>query len=385
VLRSRPHCMGWSICGAVRLAEGAGAMYNTKVGGQGGARPAQTWGIEWRTLRLRLRCRWRQGRNDHLPPCGHSRRMIPACAALRPGPTAVLTLALMTSCVLTAGCGVGTNANSPPPAPPPTIAPGSNADLQAVSAAIGRSMSMSAQVELALSANQVFGAATASVAGSGAFDFEKAQGQAQLQQPTGIETVVFLPASVFVRQPTGPNVLPKGRIWVSAGLTESALTTNFPQFVIQAEALNPVFLLDEAAWGATAAAPLGAASVNGSTSHGYLVAVDLVRAASSAHGPAALAFTKAIGFQLAYLGGGSSVSGATTVSLRLWVDDATGRIVRMQASPPGAGAGTVNVTLYDFGTTVRVVAPPRAKVADIASLSPGGERENNGGGDSDGA
>jgi hypothetical protein len=43
------------------------------------------------------------------------------------------------------------------------------------------------------------------------------------------------------------------------------------------------------------------------------------------------------------------------------------------------------MTFGSFGTPVHVSAPSRTVVADIASLSPGGERENTGGGDADGA
>jgi hypothetical protein len=295
-----------------------------------------------------------------------------------------IPLTLLTTCALATACGSSAGTPSPPPVTTPTIAPASDADLQRVHGAAGLALAKSAKVDLELVASQVFGSATAPVTGAGVFDFARAQGQAQLQQPAGTETVVFLPASVFVRQPTGPNVLPPGRTWISAGLTEAALTTNFPQFVIQTEALNPVFLLDETAWGAVTAAPLGATTVNGVHTHGYLVMVDLARAASAATGPASAAFAKAIGFQLNALGSGSPAA-STTITVRVWVDDAMGTVVRMQSSPPGAGAGTVITTLHDYGTSVHVAPPPSSKVADIASLSPGGERENNGGGDSDGA
>jgi hypothetical protein len=297
--------------------------------------------------------------------------------------TAPRVLAVPALSILAASC----TASSTPaaaPAPAPTVAPASDADLQAVMAAVDKTASSSARVDLALSATKVFGSAGAPVVGTGTFDFKAAQGTSQIQQPAGPESIVFLPSSVFVRQPTGPNVLPRGKTWISAGLTESALTTNFPQFVIQTEALNPVFLLDQTAWGLIAAAPLGPTSVDGGDAHGYLVTVDLARASSRTSGTAGSAFAKAIGFELNALGG-SSPTAVTTVEVRVWVDDLTGNVVRIQSSPPGAGAGVVTVTFHDFGTDVRVAAPRSSKVADIASLSPGGERENNGGGDSDGA
>jgi hypothetical protein len=79
----------------------------------------------------------------------------------------------------------------------------------------------------------------------------------------------------------------------------------------------------------------------------------------------------------------SAVSGSL-VEMRVWIDGG-GRVVRLQASPPGSGVGVTTMELTAFGGAVHVSAPPSSRVADIASLAPGGERENNGGGDSDGA
>jgi hypothetical protein len=66
------------------------------------------------------------------------------------------------------------------------------------------------------------------------------------------------------------------------------------------------------------------------------------------------------------------------------VDD-QGRVFLLRTSPSGVGMGTITLALSGFGTTVKVSPPVRAQVVDISSLAPGGERENAGGGDSDGA
>jgi hypothetical protein len=42
------------------------------------------------------------------------------------------------------------------------------------------------------------------------------------------------------------------------------------------------------------------------------------------------------------------------------------------------------MTLCCFGEPVEVSAPAQARVVDLSALTPSGERENNGGGDSDG-
>jgi hypothetical protein len=66
-----------------------------------------------------------------------------------------------------------------------------------------------------------------------------------------------------------------------------------------------------------------------------------------------------------------------------WVDH-QGRVVQIQARVPGTGEGTELLAISYFGAAVRVVPPAPARVVDIASLTPSGERENNGGGDTDG-
>jgi len=286
------------------------------------------------------------------------------------------------------GCGSGSAAPAAVSSTP-TIAPPSPQALEAVTRAASTTQAQTASVSLRLEAAKVFGAASQPVTGSGAFDFRTGTGQAVLNQPSGAETVIFEPASVFVRQPStggspGASALPRGKTWISAGLTESpTLRTNFPQFVVQAEGTNPVFLLDQVAWGAVSAAPLGRDTVAGGPAQGYLVEVDLTRAAAGAAGPPGAAFARAIGYEVTALGS-TSASTASLVEMRVWVDGG-GRVVRIQASPPGSGVGVTTVDMTAFGGAVRVSAPPTSRVADIVSLAPGGERENNGGGDSDGA
>jgi hypothetical protein len=170
---------------------------------------------------------------------------------------------------------------------------------------------------------------------------------------------------------------------MSASLTGSeSLATNFPQFVVQVEGFNPLLYLDEASWGAVSAAPIGPREVNGARTMGYLVRVDLATALARATGPSAASMSLAIKSELTSAGTGRS--GSSQVSVRFWVDGA-GRVVRIQGSPPGAGVGTTSITLSGFGVVIRPTPPRPSKVVDIASLTPSGERENNGGGDADGA
>jgi len=275
---------------------------------------------------------------------------------------------------------------TPAPSPTPTVAPASAQALQAVSSASRRTLSATAAVSLDLVAAKVLGASTAPVLGSGVFDFAAGRGRAVLSQPGGSETVVFEPSSVFVRQPTAVNVLPRGKTWISADLNEAEkLNTNFPQFVVQAEGVNPGFLLDQVAFGAVSAAPLARRVVDGSPASGYLVGVDLSRAGTTGgHGPASAAYGRAIGYEVAALDGGGPTSSPPIQEFRVWIDGSL-HVVLLQASPPGSGVGVTTVSFSSFGAPVQIRVPPRSQTANVASLTPGGERENNGGGDADGA
>ena len=259
-----------------------------------------------------------------------------------------------------------------------TIAPPSPGDLSAVLAAARLTLSTSSALSIRLESATVFGTAPKPVEGTGGFDFAASQGNLELNQPSGRERIIFLPISVFVAQPNQNQLLPAGKAWISAGLTEQSLATNFPQFVTQVESLNPALVLSEVVWGGVSAAPV---SVPGQGTRGYAVQVDLVKAQAGAGGPSGEAFRRAIGYQL------TEMSGATVpTQITVYVGvDAASRVATIEDTPAGAGVGTVAMTLTQFGLPVRVNPPSRAVVADISSLAPGGERENAGGGDSDGA
>ncbi len=270
---------------------------------------------------------------------------------------------------------------------PASAAGGGNAAaLAAVQAAAVRTHTLGAGVTLTLTPPRVTAAAPKPILGTGAFDFSSGAGQATLHEPGSTETVVFQPASIFVRQlPRQANALPPGKSWISAGLTEfPVLSVNFPLFVLQTEGANPSFLLNEVVWGATSAAPLGGQAVNGRPATLYQVRVSPALAASHASGPAAQGFSNAVAFELQALGesGQGAGSSAASQSVKVWIENGT--VVQLAASP-GAGQGTTTMTLTATGVRVHPVTPPRSEIVDLATLVPGGERENNGGGDSDGA
>ena len=268
----------------------------------------------------------------------------------------------------------------------PALTPSPTA-LDGVPAAAARTLTQRALIGWRLEGAQVFGPVRAAVYGQGPFDLKAGRGSETIDLPElahqepGTEHAVYLPTKVYL-QPRGRGlaVLPRGKKWLSASLVGSQpVNTNFPNFVAQVEGVNPVLLLAELEWGATASVPLGAGRqiVDHVPAERYRVTVDLERALAGAGGPLAGVLSQAIQEQLTASGGARSFSVLT------WVDR-QGRVVQIQTRPPGTGEGNELLAISYFGAPVRVAAPPAARVIDITSLTPSGERENNGGGDTDG-
>lgn len=247
-----------------------------------------------------------------------------------------------------------------------------------------------AGVEFRLDGSRALGSSSAPVLGSGEFDFPSGTGSETIDlgevahQEPGTEHVVFLPSRVYLQPKSSTGtVLPTGKAWMSATLTgPGSVHTNFPSFALQAEGVNPQLLLSELARGAVSAVPLGLETINGTPARAYDVTVNFTQALSGSTGPTGAVFGQAIRSELAALGSGQS-AGGQGASIRTWVAG-HGRVIQMQTSPPGAGLGAVTMTMCCFESAVQVALPSRSQVVDITSLTPSGERENNGGGDSDG-
>ncbi|HEX4838185.1 MAG TPA: hypothetical protein VFV03_06650 [Solirubrobacteraceae bacterium] len=262
--------------------------------------------------------------------------------------------------------------------------------LRVVRAAAGETLVSPAAVEFRLDGSRTLGSSPAPVFGSGEFDFPSGTGSETIDlgeskhQEPGTEHVIFLPSRVYLQpKSSSATVLPKGKAWMSATLTGSdSVHTNFPSFVLQVEGVNPQLLLAELAGGAVRAVPVGQEAINGEHARAYDVTVDLARALSASTGPTGAAFGQAIQSELGALGGGRSAE-KQGASIRTWIDD-SGHVIQMRASPPGAGVGAATMTMCCFGLPAAVALPSPSQVLDITSLTPSGERENNGGGDSDG-
>lgn len=296
---------------------------------------------------------------------------------------AAILLALASASCSTGGYG-GTagvlGAGRAAAAPGPSV-------LDGVPAAAARTLGERADIAWRLEGARVFGPTRAAVFGQGPFDLKAGRGSETIDLPElahqehGTEHAIFLPAKVYL-QPRGSGfaVLPRGKRWLSASLIGAErVNVNFPNFLAQVEGVNPLLLLAELEWGTTGSRPLGPGRqiVDHVPGERYRVTVSLERALARAGGPSAGVLSQAMQEQLTAAGGASRFTVVT------WVDR-QGRVVQMQAALPGTGEGVELLAISSFGRSVQVRPPAPSSVIDIASLTPSGERENNGGGDSDG-
>jgi hypothetical protein len=221
----------------------------------------------------------------------------------------------------------------------------------------------------------------------GLVDFTGPSGTITLELPGGPgarEQMVFLPGTVFVKPPSSSLPLQPGRPWIFANFADIAkYQVKFPPYIVQTEYVNPALTLSELAWGTTAASGYGKTVFEGVPAYHYRATVDLGQALARATGPAAAVFAQTIDSEIAALGG-NAFAKPVSLHIDIWSDGA-GRLIGARVTPPGAGIGTVTLSLDRFGSAVDATKPARSRVVDIAAMIPGGEQEALNGGDSDGA
>lgn len=311
------------------------------------------------------------------------------------------TLAAVLAALAGTGCGGVTRTGVAGAA---TGKGGTGSAVALVRRAARATLAGSVGVEFELRGASAFGPSRAPVLGSGEFDFPAARGSAKIdlgesgKAEPGNEQALFLSERVYLQpKGLGTSVLPSGREWVSADLAGSeAVSTNFPSFALQVEGIDPQLALAELAGGAVAARPVesgaaGSELVGGVPARRYLVTVDLAHALAALSevgglgglgGTRSGALAQAIQTELASPSGSAPAGpGAAQTAIEAWLGP-EGRVAQLRYS--SAGAGTATMTLCCYGAAVRVAAPPAGRVVDISALTPSGERENNGGGDSDG-
>ena len=257
----------------------------------------------------------------------------------------------------------------------------------AVSASTAKTLALRSAFTMTFTRTSATAASATPSGAHGLVDFTGPSGTISLELPGGPgarEQMVFLPGTVFVKPPSSSLPLQPGRPWIFANFADIAkYQVKFPPYIVQTEYVNPALTLSELAWGTTAAAPYGKTVFDGVPTLHYRATVDLGQALARATGPAAAVFAQTIDSEIAALGG-NAFTKPVSVHIDTW-SDGSGRLIGARVTPPGAGIGTVTLSLDRFGSAVDATKPPRSRVVDIAAMIPGGEQEALNGGDSDGA
>jgi hypothetical protein len=294
---------------------------------------------------------------------------------------------------IAAAFAVQASVGGDPPPPPGMQVPASSTaqSLSLVRHAASLTLTQSSRFAMTLVGATLFGNAS-SVTATGSFDFRDLRGVTSVAVAGGTpeKRAVYGAEAVYTR-PAAATIasFPPGKSWIVAHLSDAAeLGTNFPQFVGQVETLNPGLAVTELALGTTSAVATGNQTLDGLDTTRYDVAVDLRRALAAASAPAQQTYALAMQSGIADLAGPTtgipSSPASSVVAMRVWATPA-GRLVRVDFSPQAAGFGAITMTLSGYGTTVASDPPPADQVVDLTLVSPSGERENQNGGDSDGA
>jgi hypothetical protein len=208
--------------------------------------------------------------------------------------------------------------------------------------------------------------------GSATINGPAGSGLTVMRPPNGEQDVLYRPTVAYLRPPTGTRFpgLPVGKTWIAAGLTEPPAQSD-PQWVLEVEDLNPAFFLAQVKWGAVSAAPIGARTIGHIPTTGYLVNVDIKRAAMHATGILAAPFFQAIGYEVQALRSGSRAKTTRNISVQIWLRQ-DGHLVQFTVAPPGDSQGSETMTVSSIGVPVPISTPPRDQIVDIAAIAPGG-------------
>jgi hypothetical protein len=314
-----------------------------------------------------------------------------AAAAARPRRIGIRTGGVCAALLIVALALVTAGRWSAPSPETPTAAaafgPGSPQALAAVRAAAGSASQGAATFSIALTRATVFGAHPSSATASGTFDYSTQQGTVAIAVAGSAspQLVVFTPQAAYVNPASAQGSQLGGRPWKAVRFSASStLTKNLPDFVGQIESLNPALTLGELVWGSTAASLSGPDVVDGQPATRYEVMLQPAQSLVNAPGEEP-GLAQALESQVSALARSAPAGPAfATFPARAWLSE-SGRLLRAELSPPGAGAGTVVLTMGGPVAALSFQPPAADQVVDLSSLIPSGERENQNGGDSDGA
>jgi hypothetical protein len=260
-------------------------------------------------------------------------------------------LAALVALVALAGCG------------------GSAHPLQDVQSAARNTLSLTAQSTLTLPDARLFGGTPGTIVGRGEFSFPRGLGYQALQLPalgrraSGTAYLVFLPQQLWSK-PVVHSALPEGHLWISATFHARPAGSTTPSLALASESMNPQLLLDEIATGAVAASSSGHPAIDHVPYSEYVVTVDLARALAAAKTGA---LRSALQQELSALRASRGAHAGSRVRIVARVDG-QGRLAQLEGSLPGSKLGTVQISLWKFGSTIPLSLPLASETVDIASL-----------------
>jgi hypothetical protein len=217
--------------------------------------------------------------------------------------------------------------------------------------------------EVALERPRLFATGVTVQGGRAAYDFRTGLGYEFLvlqRGDGGSQTLLldFAPTTFLVSpQPAPAGALPAGKLWISIPLAEGEA---YGASVAQVQALTPELPLDELAWGARAASPVGTRVVGQVPMDEYRVSVDLKKAVSAARKARRPAVVAALESQL-------RAAGSRRVTIRVWING-PGYIGRIDVPVPGSGLGTASLVFTSFRLRYTGTGPPSSQIVPLASL-----------------
>jgi hypothetical protein len=232
--------------------------------------------------------------------------------------------------------------------------------LHAVQSAAGVTLKQNAFATVTLDRPTLFPGAHAQVVGRAASVFPQGIGYEAFDLPAAGSApakrwfLTFDPQRVYLTRAPALN-LPSGKTWVTVGAPPPPLNARETAFVAQAQGINPQLYLDEIVWGATAATRTGNQVVAHVPYTEYAVTVDLALARGHATGTMRVAIEQQL---------------RAEPRLRIAVMvDGPGHVAGLRLTPPGAGLGTLTITLTGFGAPITTTLPAPSQVADLGALT----------------
>jgi hypothetical protein len=273
-------------------------------------------------------------------------------------------LAAVTAAGLLTACG-STGHDSSPNAP----ATSSRSASAAVAAAYDRTTSArSAKLTLSADVSLGGGKQPVHVSATGVIDFARRASELTVTLPDGIGTVAvrYLSGIVYAKLPAAlAGMLPGAMAgaastgsWVSldlSSLSQARLGTSLQQLEAAAPS-DPGQVLDYLRGAGEDVKNAGPATIDGIGTTRYTTAIDLDKAVAKLPASARAGITQ---FEQRL--------GTHTLPAQLWIDG-QGRLRRMTVV---ARQTQLTLTLSDFGTPVRVSAPPADRTTDLTTLLTG--------------